>query len=348
MPDSNHPAGLDIQIASSVNRRLLEALAGKSQALLVKAFEEADIEFLRFKSRPDDYLDIDLVHLLHILNQPKYFPGIVIEFGMLREVLDLGVLGFTVLSCRDIRQAMKVIARYHSLTAVAYEMVMSEEGERTYSRQWVKPGHMAHRVEIDEEHLTGIWRLLRSLLPESMTMEEVVVQLGFAEPDYADLYRDKFNCHLEFGGKSTFISYPSEWLDLPIQSADAAVEQACQAQCETLLQRLGGDSVVVDDVRRIILSVPAHRSVKLEEVAATMMLSVRSLERRLLEAGTSFRAIDNEIRMGLASEYMGLEYLSNKEIAYLLNYSQPSTFYRAFKNWYGMTPKEYRLKNISR
>ncbi|MGI9287873.1 MAG: helix-turn-helix domain-containing protein, partial [Pseudomonadales bacterium] len=60
--------------------------------------------------------------------------------------------------------------------------------------------------------------------------------------------------------------------------------------------------------------------------------------------GTSFRAIDNEVRMGLAAEYMRLGYISNKEIAYMLNYSQPSTFYRAFKNWFDVTPKEFRKK----
>jgi AraC-like DNA-binding protein len=49
--------------------------------------------------------------------------------------------------------------------------------------------------------------------------------------------------------------------------------------------------------------------------------------------------------MQLAAQYLGLGYVSGKEIAYMLGYSQPGTFYRAFKNWYGMTPKSYASRS---
>jgi AraC-like DNA-binding protein len=82
-------------------------------------------------------------------------------------------------------------------------------------------------------------------------------------------------------------------------------------------------------------------------VAARLNLSVRTLERRLQGAGHSFRAIDNEIRMGLAAQYLQLGYLSGTEISYMLGYSQPATFYRAFRNWYGKTPGQLRGRSSS-
>ena len=173
---------------------------------------------------------------------------------------------------------------------------------------------------------------------------QLVRALGYPEPDYGQLYREIFRGEVLFGQRETLVSYPRQWLDLPIQTADEMVEEACQAQCEIVLEKLSTDSMVVDDVRRLILSAPRNRKVGINEVAASMMLTVRSLERRLKAAGTSFRGIDNEVKMGLAEEYLRLGYLSGKEIAYMLNYSQPSTFYRAFKNWFGVTPKEYRRK----
>lgn len=71
---------------------------------------------------------------------------------------------------------------------------------------------------------------------------------------------------------------------------------------------------------------------------------VQARVRRLNAASTSFRAIDNEVRMELSVQYMALGYRSNKEIAHRLNCAQSSTFYRAFENWHGITPKEYRAR----
>lgn len=335
---------LDIQITTSFFRRLLEVLSYEPRERLVTAFSEVGLDFDQFNQQPESYIHTDLFILLHALNQPQHFPGVTLKFGVAREILDMGVLGYTILSCRDIRQAMKVINRYHSLTAEAYQMAMTEEGDRAFSRQWIKPRHRPNRVEIDEEHITGFWQVLGILLPESVDMTDVSIHLGYPEPDYGDLYREIFNGELLFGQKETLISYPREWLDLPIQTADEIVEEACQTQCEMMLEKLSTVSMVVDDVRRLILSAPRNRRISIEDVASSMMLTVRSLERRLKAAGSSFRNIDNEVKMGLAEEYLRLGYLSSKEIAYLLNYSQPSTFYRAFKNWFSVTPKAFRKK----
>ena len=168
-------------------------------------------------------------------------------------------------------------------------------------------------------------------------MSEIRIQLGYPDPGYGSLYREVFGCEVLFDQKDSLVSYPREWLDLPIQTADEVVEQVSQQQCELMLGKLTSSSVIVDDVRRMILTTPRNLGIKIEEVAAQMLLSVRSLERRLSSAGTTFRAIDNEVKMGLAEEYLRLGYLSGKEIAYILNYSQPATFYRAFRNWFGRT-----------
>jgi AraC-like DNA-binding protein len=336
------PTSLEAQITVSSLRRILKALEREPREHLERAFAEAGCEYGQLLQCPEAFANIDLFSLLQPLNQPQYFPGIVLRYARQREILDLGVLGFTILSCSDIRQAMLVTSRYHGLTAEAYRTGLQFEADRACFRQWIRPGYFDSRVEIDEEHIAGVWQLLKTLLPQSLSMAEVEIQLGFPEPPYGDLYREVFTCPISFARESTSISFPAAWLDLPLQTADEMVERACQAQCESMLDKLGRGSGLVEEVRRLLLSVPGNRSVRLEEVARAVMLSERSLERRLLEAGTSFRSIDNEVRMGLAEEYIRLRYLPDKEIAYLLNYSQPGTFYRAFKNWFGITPKAFR------
>ncbi len=67
------------------------------------------------------------------------------------------------------------------------------------------------------------------------------------------------------------------------------------------------------------------------------------MRRRLGNEGTSFKEIHNELRKGMAGEYMRQTDFSTQEIAFLLGYSEASNFHRAFKQWYAKTPGEYRL-----
>lgn len=338
---------LDHQIAFNFLARLREVLLSESRANLVAAFAAAGLDFDAFNRHPEQFVHADFFNLLHRLNQPEHVPGVVIKFGMSREIFDLGVLGYTIISCADIRQALKLMSRYHSLTAEGYQTIVSEKGSRAYSRQWIKPNYRARRIEINEDHITGFWLALKTLLPGNIDMSPIRIQLGYPDPGYGSLYREAFACEVVFDQKDTLVSYPREWLDLPIQTADEVVKQVSHQQCELMLGKLNSSSVIVDDVRRLILTTPRDLGVKIEDVAAQMLLTVRTLERRLKAAGTSFRAINNEVKMGLAEEYLRLGYLSGKEIANLLNYAQPATFYRAFRIWFGMTPKEFRRRHLT-
>jgi AraC-like DNA-binding protein len=71
-------------------------------------------------------------------------------------------------------------------------------------------------------------------------------------------------------------------------------------------------------------------------------MSERTLRRRLGEGATSFKRILDEVRRELAIGYVQERQLSTGEIAFLLRYSEPSAFQRAFKRWTKLTPSEYR------
>ena len=80
----------------------------------------------------------------------------------------------------------------------------------------------------------------------------------------------------------------------------------------------------------------------LEAVARQMDLHPRTLNRRLLEAGTSFIAIRDEIRFRLAQELLALTDLPVGDIAAALSFSARGNFVRAFRRWAGVTPTEWR------
>lgn len=76
-----------------------------------------------------------------------------------------------------------------------------------------------------------------------------------------------------------------------------------------------------------------------------MSVSQRTLQRRLAEEGTSVRALVETTRADLATEYLRGGRLRVAEIAYLLGYSEPSTFTTAFKRWRGVAPSRARKRS---
>lgn len=79
-----------------------------------------------------------------------------------------------------------------------------------------------------------------------------------------------------------------------------------------------------------------------KQVAEALNVSNRTLQRKLKDEGTSFIDLLQDTRLQLAEKYLSQPQRSIVEIAYLLGFSEPSTFSRAFKRWTGQAPADYR------
>lgn len=332
---------VDRQIVANFQARLEEVLRRHPADRVEAAVGELGLEHTLFKTDAGAS-DIDLLEALHLLNADRWFPGVGLEYGLARKILDLGLLGYAILSCRDIGSALDIVYRYHALTAEAYQVQLSTNDDSASIRLRIRPAFFEYKRVIAEEFATGLWIVLSDLLPASTDRQLVRIDVDYPAPSYAARYSELLPCDIRFGRDQTAITFPAAWQQLPIQSADATIEQVCRAQCDALLQGMGTERQVVDDVWRLLLSVPSNRPPPLAEVAEAMMVSPRTLERRLLAAGTSFRSIQTDVRKSMAAQYVTLGSVSGEEIAYLLGYSQPSAFYRAFKDWFGMTPTQFR------
>jgi AraC-like DNA-binding protein len=102
-----------------------------------------------------------------------------------------------------------------------------------------------------------------------------------------------------------------------------------------------GDNVIIE-TRRVIMSRIAQGETEIQSVARCLATSARTLQRRLSAAGTSYQELLDSTRCEAASRYLQDRRLSISEVAYLLGYSEPSAFHRAFKRWNGLTPQEFR------
>jgi AraC-like DNA-binding protein len=111
------------------------------------------------------------------------------------------------------------------------------------------------------------------------------------------------------------------------------------------LAKLGAEvDSLSDRVRRAIWSRMQGTRTSLEQVARSLGIGVRSLQRRLGEEGTSFAALLDEVRHAMAVRLLLERDLSIQEIGFLLGYSDASAFHRAFLRWEGTGPKLFRRR----
>jgi AraC-like DNA-binding protein len=96
-------------------------------------------------------------------------------------------------------------------------------------------------------------------------------------------------------------------------------------------------------VQRALASRVAGGDTRIELIGRELGLAPRTLQRRLSDEGVSYQKLLDDARKTAAGQYLGRSSLAIGEIAYLLGYSEPAAFHRAFKRWYQATPEAFRL-----
>jgi AraC-like DNA-binding protein len=154
-------------------------------------------------------------------------------------------------------------------------------------------------------------------------------------------YRDHFHCDVVFGAECGQFVFDSALLDCPLPQSDPESSRHFQQQCQMLIAKLSNCGHFVDDVRMLVLARPGYLP-DIDFVAEKLGMSTRTLRRRLREEGSSYRQLLEEVRFGLAREYLADTHLPMEEISTLLGYSESGNFSHAFRRWSGETPSRWR------
>ena len=207
------------------------------------------------------------------------------------------------------------------------------------------PGYADDFQNIVEDSFSGNWRCLQVLLGPRADPGQITLKFEHPAPDYVATYHEVFGLNCLFEQEVTDLRFPAAWLDWPVYHGSGALAQVYTAMCERVLGPGESDKDTPQMVRRLLLSRPGRQMPRLEEAAEQLRLSAGQLRKRLYRAGTTYKTLVLEIRMELARHYLLDTHLAIQEIAYLLDYSTPAPFSRAFKQYFGLAPEPYRLAN---
>lgn len=131
-------------------------------------------------------------------------------------------------------------------------------------------------------------------------------------------------------------------LDRPMATADAMIASLMRHYGDLRLAALPSGRGEIEQLRREIARVLVKGDGGIEHLAKATGTSVRTLQRRLKDAGVSYADLANDVRKTLALNLLENETLALTQIAFSLGYSEVSAFNHAFRRWVGQSPGDYR------
>lgn len=251
-----------------------------------------------------------------------------------------GILGFAAISSATLRQTVELFERYIALRTPMVTVNHRIKGDQFQVR--FQPQHPLG--EIQDTVLEAVVLTVKNVLDYVTAGEFRVSRVAFsyAAPSYAPLADELFGMKVSFGESWTGFTLPLAAMDMPLKMADQLTFSEAASLCQNAFEHLERNESLTARIRKILQEQRPFPA--LNEVAAMFHLTPRTLHRRLLDEGTSFNEILEQVRHVLAVEYLKAGQLDMQEIAWQLGYSDLSNFRRAFKRWEGVAPSAFKLR----
>ncbi len=265
-------------------------------------------------------------------------PLLGLHLGQTIKPLHLGALGYALLACHNLGEALLRIQRYHRLMHDINPIEYHHTDTHLELRWGVTMGRPG--ALFDEAGVTAIVQFARDLCGRELPIAE----LDFVNPPPKDSrpYQAFFGCPVRFGQAITRLSLPLACLQWPLQQHDPHLLKLMDDQVQASLAALPASGDVVEQTRQVLTQLAPQGVPELDRVASELKLSPRVLYRRLAAQGHQFRDLREQTLAQSAKLHLQEGRLPMSDIALLLGYSEQSAFTRAFKRWTGVSPLQWR------
>jgi AraC-like DNA-binding protein len=271
-------------------------------------------------------------------------PALGLLVGHRLRLNTLGVLGFAAMSGATLRHVIESLVRYIGLrtTLVTLSVQVHRDELRLVVLEPIALGSIRPHV------LEAVVLALKHAVEFNAVDGGPISRVAFAMPPpaYADLAQQLVRCELSWSSRWSGLALPITRADEPLRAADAAAFAKAEQLCESELRRLSSQQTTSARVQRLLLESDGGLPT-LPLVARQLNLGQRTLHRRLLEEGTSFRQLTDDVRHKLATEHLHGGSLTVQEVAFALGYTDLANFRRAFKRWQGLSPSQYRDRHAA-
>lgn len=253
--------------------------------------------------------------------------------------MHFNALGLLILTCEDLAQVLEKIHDYGHLISNSVNIKTKEQGDLI--------GLVIEQIEhmpISSLAIDGFFATFMHMSKDAQNKPSLIkkVELHCPTPSKAKPWFDLYDCPIQFNSPSNIL-----WLDKAALKAykimgDKQLAKHNEALVKQQLDQLQDQSWTARTRQVLIQKLDS----KLTKVAEQLSINERSLRRYLQEENTNFREILQQVRMELCRTYLINQRLSITDTALKLGFSDSSNFSRAFVNWFGQSPSQFKTQTL--
>lgn len=261
------------------------------------------------------------------------------DFGATLTLSSHGFLGYAAMSSETLRDAVELAVKFFRTRTTVVDLQLKVEGDTAILQ--LDELVALHDIQpFVVESLFSSFHFMGLKLLGEVPMDGEL-RFAFPEPDYYQRMKQLIPVPVLFDCAYNQMRFPASRLDQRLRFADPRLAKMAEAQCEQEMANIKSPPKLLNQVRRIILA-QSGRFPSVDEAASDLHMSSRTLKRKLQQLGTSYQTILDDLRKGLAVEYLTQTEITVDDIAVQLGYSDASNFARAFRRWTGRSPSDYR------
>ncbi len=276
-------------------------------------------------------------------------PAIALQFGEAVRMQEISIVGLICEACETTIEVGRQLNRYAALVI--------DDGEESASLMrgvwkdngvWIEgPSDLFtnHPLIAEAEFARLVWNA-RVMFAGSAEFQQLkfphIMHFKHAEPRYRAEHERVFQAPVVFGSHWNAMLIDAEFLSLKQPPVNRYVFGVLSERADALLKSLENSRTMRGRVESLLMSILHTGDTSMDMISGKLGVSRRTLYRHLKDEGVTFEQLLDELRHKLALHFMSGKRVSVNETAYLVGFSDPAAFSRAFKRWTGASPRAVR------
>ncbi|MCL6741062.1 AraC family transcriptional regulator [Sphingomonas sp. RB56-2] len=263
-----------------------------------------------------------------------------------RELADLGLVSLLLAHQPTLGEALAVMGEYRNRINTNLMLRVEQfDGLALLREVFTFDPPLACR-QAEDLAIAVLDRMCRTVLGAGW--QPISISFRYDAPPASDriIYQQLFDCPVEFGSEFDGILVSSSTLEMPNPRSEPALALHARKLIGTMVDP--GERTVVEEVEQaIMVLLPAGRAA-IETVADTLGITVRTLQRRLVDEGTTFSEVLNRLRVREVTRHFEHRRHRLTDIAHMLGYASLGAFSRWYSENFDETPSEGRKRTKRR
>jgi len=255
-----------------------------------------------------------------------------------------GALGYIAMSCATLGEALSKHLEFQNLVSNQGKVELWHEEDKVRI-VWLPRATSIHYHVIENIFCTWVsfahWICGQQVVPS-------LIEFQHQNSQTLDEYRKVFNCDVRFSQKNAAITIPISFLKLPLVQADQELKDLYESKAKHLIHKLQKQSPDLLQTLKIFMTQALIQGqLTLEKAALALELSPRTLQRELSKYQTTYKKLLDHVRKELAAQYIKDVNIDLIELTFLLGFSDQTSFQRAFKRWFDLSPGQFRKQKVN-